>query len=131
MTDLSIGDLAARFGLATHVLRHWEDMGLLAPRRDHGGRRRYTPQDTETVALIVVAKRVGLSLDEIRTLSTATGDRESRRRLLRAHQDRLEQQIAWAQAAMATIGHAADCTSEDLRECPNFRALLARAVPEP
>lgn len=130
MTDLSIGDMAARFGLATHVLRHWEDMGLLAPRRDHNGRRRYTPQDTETVALIVVAKRVGLSLDEIRALSTATANRESRRHLLRAHQDRLEQQIAWARAAMATIGHAADCTSADLRECPNFRALLARAVPE-
>ncbi|MFJ1460264.1 MerR family transcriptional regulator [Nocardia wallacei] len=130
MTDLSIGDLAARFGIATHVLRHWEDMGLLSPRRDSGGRRRYSPADTETVGLILVAKRVGMSLDEIRALSTATADRESRRKLLRAHQDRLEEQIAWAQAAMATIGHAADCTAENLRECPNFRALLARAVPE-
>ncbi|WP_443137105.1 helix-turn-helix domain-containing protein [Kribbella sp. CCNWLW197] len=26
-----IGVLAARFGLATHVLRHWEDEGLLTP----------------------------------------------------------------------------------------------------
>ncbi|WP_228829630.1 MerR family transcriptional regulator [Nocardia beijingensis] len=35
--DISIGELAARFGLATHVLRHWEDVGLLAPRRDGAG----------------------------------------------------------------------------------------------
>ncbi len=27
----TIGELAARFGLATHVLRHWEDVGLLTP----------------------------------------------------------------------------------------------------
>lgn len=27
----AIGELAARFGLSTHVLRHWEAVGLLAP----------------------------------------------------------------------------------------------------
>ena len=31
--EYTIGELAARFGLATHVLRHWEDMGLLSPAR--------------------------------------------------------------------------------------------------
>jgi hypothetical protein len=29
--EMTIGELAARFGLATHVLRHWEAMGLLTP----------------------------------------------------------------------------------------------------
>jgi hypothetical protein len=29
--EYTIGELAARFGLATHVLRHWEDVGLLSP----------------------------------------------------------------------------------------------------
>ncbi|WP_416071592.1 MerR family transcriptional regulator [Streptomyces sp. ME02-8801-2C] len=33
---MSIGALAARFGLATHVLRHGESMGLLHPVRDAG-----------------------------------------------------------------------------------------------
>jgi DNA-binding transcriptional MerR regulator len=42
---MSIGALAARFGLATHVLRHWESMGLLHPVRDAGGRRRYGADD--------------------------------------------------------------------------------------
>ncbi|WP_375546898.1 MerR family transcriptional regulator, partial [Streptomyces gossypii] len=35
---MSIGALAARFGVATHVLRHWESKGLLHPGRDAGGR---------------------------------------------------------------------------------------------
>lgn len=30
---LTIGELAQRFGLATHVLRYWESMGLLKPAR--------------------------------------------------------------------------------------------------
>ncbi|MBB5915000.1 DNA-binding transcriptional MerR regulator [Nocardia transvalensis] len=128
MADLSIGDLAARFGLATHVLRHWEDVGLLTPVRDPGGRRRYRADDAETVTLILVAKGVGLSLEEIRELFTAAPDRESRRRLLRAHQARLREQIAQAQAALAAVGHALDCTAADLRTCPHFRGLLSRAA---
>ena len=31
--EMTIGELAARFGLATHVLRHWEAVGLLGPER--------------------------------------------------------------------------------------------------
>ena len=38
----SVGELAERVGLATHVLRHWEDVGLLSPVRDGSGYRRYT-----------------------------------------------------------------------------------------
>ncbi|MEU1481969.1 MerR family DNA-binding transcriptional regulator [Streptomyces sp. NPDC005760] len=34
VSAMSIGALAARFGLATHVLRHWESMGLLHPVHD-------------------------------------------------------------------------------------------------
>ena len=39
--EMTIGELAARFGLATHVLRHWEAMGLLTPAARVNGRRRY------------------------------------------------------------------------------------------
>ncbi|WP_280265777.1 MerR family transcriptional regulator [Nocardia wallacei] len=127
--ELPIGELAARFGLATHVLRHWEDMGLLAPHRDSGGRRRYGQGDVETVALILVAKGIGLSLEEIRDLFSTATDRAGRRRLLQAHQARLREQIAQAQAALAAIGHAQDCAAADMRTCPHFRDLLARALP--
>ena len=38
---LSIGELAAEFGLAPHVLRHWEAEGVLEPAARVGGKRRY------------------------------------------------------------------------------------------
>src|SRR4051794_12544791 len=65
----SIGALAARFGLATHVLRHWESTGLLHPVRDAGGRRRYGADDLTRVATILIFKEAGLGLDTIRSLS--------------------------------------------------------------
>ncbi|WP_203907195.1 MerR family transcriptional regulator [Rhizocola hellebori] len=45
----TIGELAQQFGLPTHVLRHWESMGLLEPSRDGIGQRRYGEADVTRV----------------------------------------------------------------------------------
>ncbi|MCM2387049.1 MerR family transcriptional regulator [Streptomyces albipurpureus] len=68
---LTTGATAERFGLATHVLRHWESVGLLSPGRDGGNRRRYGPGDLLRVSMIRRAKQAGLSLDAIRALCGA------------------------------------------------------------
>lgn len=39
--DLTIGAVAQRTGLTERTLRYYEEAGLLTPRRDEGGRRRY------------------------------------------------------------------------------------------
>src|SRR5258708_2266239 len=65
-SPMTIGQVAGRFGLPTHVLRHWESMGLLRPTRVAGDRRRYTRDDLARVASIVVVKRAGRSLVDIR-----------------------------------------------------------------
>ncbi|WP_063048896.1 MerR family transcriptional regulator [Nocardia arthritidis] len=126
--DMSIGELAARFALATHVLRHWEEVGLLAPRRDSAGRRRYHHDDAETVAMILLGKQAGLSLEELAALFTEASDQAARRDLLRAHRDRLVRRIAAATAALDTVSHALNCAVEDFRECPHFQAEVAEAL---
>ena len=68
---VSIGDLAGQFGLATHVLRHWEDMGLLAPPRDGAGRRRYGRDELVRVAVILRSQAAGMSLEQIAVLLDA------------------------------------------------------------
>jgi MerR-like DNA binding protein len=55
----SIGAVARRFGLAPHVLRHWESIGLLTPARS-GGQRRYDESDLARVAVILMSKEAGL-----------------------------------------------------------------------
>ena len=53
------------------MLRHWEDVGLLAPARDTAGRRRYRDDDLVRVAVILRSKAAGMSLDQIRVLLDA------------------------------------------------------------
>ncbi|WP_226025815.1 MerR family transcriptional regulator [Streptomyces hyderabadensis] len=124
---LGIGALAARFGLATHVLRHWETMGLLHPGRDAGGRRRYGADDLTRVATILVLKEAGLGLNTIRSLSASTG-RTARHGILRPAAEELRSRIAAAQASLELIEGGLNCSYEDVTRCPNYRRLIAERV---
>ncbi|TDC62432.1 MerR family transcriptional regulator [Actinomadura sp. GC306] len=124
---MSIGALAGHFGLATHVLRHWESMGLLTPARDTAGRRRYGPADLTRVALILSAKDAGLSLEHIAVLTTAT-DPAKRRDVLREEAEALRSRIAAAQASLELLEGALNCDHEDFTLCPNFERMLAERV---
>lgn len=125
--DSSIGDLAAHFGVAAHVLRHWESMGLLAPRRISAGQRVYGYADRYRVAAIMQAKEAGLGLDDIRVMLTAPTTVE-RNAVLQHQHDKLAQRIAEAQAALTLIDTALVCEHGDLAACPRFRAILADRV---
>jgi DNA-binding transcriptional MerR regulator len=124
---LSIGALAERFGLATHVLRHWESMGLLSPVRDGAGRRRYNAADLTRVAVILRAKEAGLSLYTIRSLA-ATTDPTARQGILRQEAETLRSHIAAAQASLELIECALDCDHEDFTQCPHYRQMVAERI---
>jgi MerR family redox-sensitive transcriptional activator SoxR len=61
----SVGELAARAGVATSALRFYESHGLIRSERNESGHRRYRPDVLRRVAFIRVAQRIGLTLDEI------------------------------------------------------------------
>ncbi|MCT2594794.1 MerR family transcriptional regulator [Streptomyces sp. N2-109] len=124
---MSIGALAARFGVATHVLRHWESKGLLHPGRDAGGRRRYGAEDLTRVAVILLSKKAGLGLDTIRSLSS-TVDRATRHRILRPEAEELRSRIAAARASLELIEGGLSCGHEDVTQCPNYQRLVAERV---
>jgi len=124
---LAIGALAERFDLATHVLRHWEEMGLLTPARDAAGRRRYRTADLTRVAVILRAKEAGLSLDTIRSLYT-TSEPAVRREILRHEAEALRSRIAAAQASLELIECALTCDHEDFTLCSHFQQLVADRV---
>src|SRR5215211_4585928 len=67
MSDvLTIGQVAARSGVATSALRFYEDEELIASVRTDSGHRRYPRAVIRRVAFIVFAQKIGLSLEEIR-----------------------------------------------------------------
>ena len=64
---LTVGELARRTGSTPKTLRYYESIGLLpAPARRPSGYRAYDASYADRLAFIASAKRLGLSLDEIR-----------------------------------------------------------------
>jgi DNA-binding transcriptional MerR regulator len=123
MVDYSIGQLAARFGLATHVLRHWEDMGLLTPARRVAGRRVYGPAHATRVAEILLGKDAGFSLEQLRDLFTAP-DQTRRREVLRGQLAQVRHRIARLTLSQTLLEHALRCRHPDYQSCPHFQAMI-------
>lgn len=65
LADLSVGELAARSGLAVSAIHFYEAKGLIASRRNAGNQRRYQREVLRRVAVIKVAQRLGVALSDI------------------------------------------------------------------
>ncbi|WP_299610604.1 redox-sensitive transcriptional activator SoxR [uncultured Tateyamaria sp.] len=63
---LSIGDIAARTGLAVSAIRYYEEEGLVAPWRNGAGRRRFQRADIRRLSFIMVAQQFGFTLAQIK-----------------------------------------------------------------
>ena len=120
---LSIGELAGQFGLATHVLRHWEVSGLLTPAERINGRRRYGAEHVARVVVILRGKAAGLSLAQLRAVLAAP-DPASRRALLLEHHAALQRRIAQIRASQTLIEHVLDCQEVDFTRCHVFQELV-------
>jgi DNA-binding transcriptional MerR regulator len=66
----TIGELAREFALTTRAMRFYEDKGLLSPARTGPGglQRVYGARDRTRLALALRAKRLGLSLSEVKDI---------------------------------------------------------------
>jgi DNA-binding transcriptional MerR regulator len=94
MEPLSIGDLARASGLTVRAVRHYQDVGLLAPARvDPATRRRaYGPEQLRRARDIAQLRRLGLPLDRIREYLAAASAQEQLR-LLEDHRAGLEARL--------------------------------------
>lgn len=61
----AVGELAEHAGVSVRALHHYDEIGLLAPRRSAAGHRRYSESDLSRLTQIVALRSVGLSLGEI------------------------------------------------------------------
>ena len=120
--EFTIGELAVRVGVAGHVLRHWEDMGLLSPERRVAGRRVYGPADLSRVAEIQICKDAGFGLEELRDLFAAGPAR--RRELLRAQLERVRDRIARLTLSATLLEHGLRCRHDDHQACPHFQSMI-------
>jgi MerR family transcriptional regulator, redox-sensitive transcriptional activator SoxR len=64
-SELTVGQLAARSGVAVSALHFYEDQGLISARRTAGNQRRYPRATLRRVAFIRASQRVGIPLSRI------------------------------------------------------------------
>jgi MerR family redox-sensitive transcriptional activator SoxR len=60
-----MGEVIARTGLSASALRFYESQGLIAAERSDGNRRLYRRHMLRRISLILVAKRLGIHLDQV------------------------------------------------------------------
>jgi DNA-binding transcriptional MerR regulator len=118
--QLTIGELAARTGLATSALRYYDDLGLVVPAAHVSGQRRYDETAVDTVGVILLLRDVGFSLAEIAELFTSSPGRDEWRATARAKVDELGRRIHTMQAARVALEHLLRCRHDELFECSNF-----------
>lgn len=68
---LTIGEAATATGLSGRALRFYEELGIVAPLRDAGGRRAFRPEDVAVLRRVRSLKRAGFSLRAIGALLTS------------------------------------------------------------
>jgi MerR family gold-responsive transcriptional activator of gol and ges genes len=111
-----ISDLATSLHVEAHVLRHWEDVGLLHPSRSANGYRDYDTEQATRARVIAHCREAGLSLPVIGALL----DRRSPGRAqiindelcrLRAHERRLRRTRLF-------LDHVVGCRHSLMERCP-------------
>jgi DNA-binding transcriptional MerR regulator len=63
--EQTIGEVARRTGVTERTLRYYEELGLLTPRRDSGGRRRYDVEHVDRLYRIRLMRELGTPLAEV------------------------------------------------------------------
>ena len=64
-TELTVGELAKRSGVAVSAIHFYESKGLITSWRNQGNQRRYAREMLRRVAVIKVAQRVGIPLSAV------------------------------------------------------------------
>jgi len=124
---VAIGRAAAELGLEPHVLRHWEDVGVLVALRTKTGHRRYDGELLTRARLIRLCQRAGLSLADIRAMYEA--DRSTRIDIIAGKRERITDTVAKLQQAERFLAHVLDCVHPMVSECPQCADFAARAAP--
>lgn len=120
---LSVGELAARSGVAVSAIHFYEAKGLISSVRNAGNQRRFARSELRRVAVIKVAQRAGISLNEIRdalaTLPVArTVTARDWSRLSKRWKSSLDERIERLTALRDQLGDCIGCGCLSLKTCP-------------
>lgn len=101
----TIGDLSREFGVSLRTLRFYEDKALLNPKRQ-GLNRIYGRRDRARLKLVLMGKKVGFSLGEIKEMLDLYDLKDGQVTQLRVALSRFEAQVAQLKAQRDHLDNA-------------------------
>jgi MerR family transcriptional regulator, redox-sensitive transcriptional activator SoxR len=119
---MRIGEAARRAGVRVSLIRYYEEIGLLPEPERISGQRRYDETVLRRLAVIDVAQRAGLSLEEVRELVDHGNDpmNDRLRELAARRLPEIEALIERAQRVRSWLQDATHCDCERIDDCALF-----------
>lgn len=134
--ELTVGELAARAGVAVSALHFYERKGLIASQRTAGNQRRYPRAMLRRVSVIKAAQAIGLPLRTIaEALAVLPDDRapnaEDWNRMARSWRTELDARIARLTLMRDSLAGCIGCGCLSMEDCPlrNPGDMLAEEGP--
>ena len=121
-SELTIGEVARRSGVASSALRFYEEKGLIASDRAGSGHRRYPRAVLRRIAFIVFAQKIGLTLDEIeaeleKLPHNHVPERADWAKLSRSWSARVDERMAELERLKAGLTQCIGCGCLSLGQC--------------
>jgi len=118
----AIGDLAKRTGLSVSAIRFYETRGLVSPYRNAGGQRRFEPSDIRRLSFVMIAQKLGLTLEDISAAlaSLPEGRTPTKRdweRLSKAIRQTLDERITMMTRLRDRLDGCIGCGCLSLKNC--------------
>ena len=102
---MRIGEMASAFGVTLRALRFYEDKGLLSPHRE-GTTRLYTRRDRARLKLILLGRKIGFSLRDVKQVIDLYDPSGSNAKQLRTALEKSEKQLIRLQKQQSSIEEA-------------------------
>ena len=130
---LSVGELAARGGVAVSALHYYESRGLIQAQRSGGNQRRYPRAALRRVAFIRAAQQLGVGLAEIADALQAlpqqrTPTKADWARLSARWREQLDARITALQARRDRLDGCIGCGCLSLKACALYNPQDACAA---
>lgn len=122
-TELTVGEVARRSGVAVSTLHFYESRGLIKSWRTEGNQRRYHRDVLRRIAVIKVAQHTGIALADIGSALAALPDARTPnandwRRLSARWREELDTRIEELVMLRDQMDSCIGCGCLSLKECP-------------
>jgi MerR family redox-sensitive transcriptional activator SoxR len=123
--DLSVGEMAARAGVAVSTLHYYEAEGLIRSWRTPANHRRYDRRELRRVSIIRIAQTLGIPLSEVREVLERiphgkTVDKSVWQDAAEPWREKLDARIALLIRLRYQLGDCIGCGCLSITNCPLY-----------